>query len=347
MKIAFFGSGEFGLECLTAVENSSHDLVLIVTAPPCPAGRGRKQNPTPVAKWAASNSIPLLETCQINDPEIIAKIADYNPDLILVIAFGQKINAKLVHMPPKGSINVHASLLPKYRGAAPINWAIINGETETGISIITLADKMDAGKIIAQSKTQIAPDETAGSLHDRLAKSAAPLLLETLDKIDSGTAVYIEQHHSKATLAPKLSKSDGNIDFNESAQILERKIRGFWPWPGASANYINKETAKSVRVTFAQAQVVDSNLNKSSNGNRLRGSLRNTSDGNRNEQRNRSTIADSSCTPGTLDENLDIVCSENALKIIKIKPSGSGLMDFKSFINGRNTKPGDSFVKIG
>ena len=153
MRIAFFGSGEFGIECLTAVESSSHDLVLLVTTPPCPAGRGRKLNPTAIAKWARSNSITLLEAWQINAPDTIQQVADCHPDLNLVIACGQKISRRLVDLPPKGSINVHASLLPKYRGAAPINWAIINGEQETGISIITLADKMDAGKIIAQSKT--------------------------------------------------------------------------------------------------------------------------------------------------------------------------------------------------
>jgi methionyl-tRNA formyltransferase len=315
MKIAFFGSGEFGIECLTAVKSSGHNLVLVVTSPPCPAGRGQKLNPTAIAKWARSNSIPLLEAWQINAPDTIQRIADCRPDLNLVIACGQKISRRLVELPPRGSINVHASLLPKYRGAAPINWAIINGEKETGISIITLAEKMDAGKIIAQSKTQIAPDEAADSLHDRLAKLSAPLLLETLDKIDKGTAVYIEQDHSKATLAPKLSKSDGNIDFGEPAQILERKIRGFWPWPGASANYISKETNKSLRVTFARAKVVVA--------------------------QNPSGVA-----PGTLDENLNIICADNALRIIKIKPSGSNLMDFSSFINGRNTKPGDSFAKI-
>ncbi|GAI52035.1 unnamed protein product, partial [marine sediment metagenome] len=130
---------------------------------------------------------------------MIEKIADYKPDLIVVIAFGQKIGNELINLPPKAAINVHASLLPKYRGAAPINWAIINGETKTGISIITLAEKMDAGQILAQSQTNIAPDETAGQLHDRLAQIAAPLLLSTIDRIANNTVTYTEQDHSKAT----------------------------------------------------------------------------------------------------------------------------------------------------
>jgi methionyl-tRNA formyltransferase len=233
----------------------------------------------------------------------------------VVIAFGQKIGGELTSLPPKGAINVHASVLPKYRGAAPINWAIINGETTTGISIITLAEKMDAGQVLSQAETDIRPDETAGQLHDRLGELAAPLLCETIDQIAAGTAVYTEQDHSKATLAPKLKKADGFLDFIESAQTLAQKIRGFWPWPGASANYISKETGKSVRVNIATAQQVE-------------------------------TANPAGLAAGTLDENLNIICGENALKITRIKPAGSPLMDFKAFANGRQTQSGDLFTKV-
>lgn len=243
------------------------------------------------------------------------KIVDYKPDLIVVIAFGQKISNELINLPPKAAINVHASLLPKYRGAAPINWAIINGETKTGISIITLAEKMDAGQILAQSQTDIEPNETAGRLHDRLAQIAAPLLLSTIGQIANNTVTYTEQDHSKATLAPKLKKSDGFIDFAEPAQVLERKIRGFWPWPGTSATYLSKKTSKSTRITIAMAEAVGA-----SNSTGL--------------------------SVGTLDENLNVICGIDALKIKKIKPAGSPLMDFKSFTNGRQTQPGDLFIKI-
>jgi methionyl-tRNA formyltransferase len=315
MNITFLGSGEFGIECLNALAKSNHSLRFIVTQPPNPAGRGRKPSPTPVAQWANTHSIPFIETDNVNTPDNLAKINEHQPDLSVVIAFGQKIGDELINLPPKGAINVHASLLPKYRGAAPINWAIINGETETGISIITLAQRMDAGSILAQSKTNIDPDETAGSLHDKLAQLAAPLLLQTLDQITEGKAVYTEQDHSKATLAPKLKKSDGYIDFSEPAEVLEKKIRGFWPWPGASANYLSTKTGKSTRVTIAIMQVVE-------------------------------TSNPSNLSVGTLDENLNIICGTNSLKIKKIKPAGSPLMDFKDFTNGRQTKPGDSFIKI-
>jgi methionyl-tRNA formyltransferase len=314
MKIVYLGSGQFGLQCLDALSRSNHAIRFIVTQPPHPAGRGRKPTPTPVAHWASTNSVPFIETDNANSPQIIDKIAAYKPDVILVIAFGQKIGPELIGLPPKGAINVHASLLPKYRGAAPINWAIINGETVTGISIIALAEKMDAGQILAQSQTGIAADETAGQLHDRLAQIAAPILLKTLDQIAAGAVLYTEQDHSRATLAPKLKKNDGFLDFAEPAETLARKIRGFWPWPGASANYVSKQTGKSARVTIAMAQQVEA--------------------------------SDADLAPGTLDEHLNVVCGASALKIAKIKPAGSPLMSFKAFVNGRQTRPGDMFIRI-
>ena len=314
MKLVYLGSGEFGVDCLDALIISKHDLRFIVTQPPNPAGRGRKPHPTPVARWADMHSIPFIEIDDVNTDEIVEKIAGYEPDLIVVIAFGQKIGNELVNLPPKGSINVHSSLLPKYRGAAPINWAIIHGETATGISIITLSEKMDAGQILAQLQTDIAADETAGQLHDRLAKMAAPLLLKTIGQITDGTAVYIEQDHAKTTLAPKLKKSDGFLDFAQPADALARKIRGFWPWPGASANYVSQKTGKSVRVTIAAAEVV--------------------------------TLREPSLSPGTFDADLNVICGSGALQIKKIKPAGSALMNFKDFANGRQTQPGDFFLKI-
>ncbi len=316
MNIVYLGSGGFGVECLNALSGSGHELRLIVTQPPNPAGRGRKPNPTPVACWASAHRVPFVETDSVNAPDLIEKIAGHGPDLIVVIAFGQKIGNEMVNLPPKGAINVHASLLPKYRGAAPINWAIINGETQTGVSIITLAEKMDAGKILAQDRIDIGPSETAGQLHDRLAQIAAPLLLQTIDQIASGTAVYAEQDHSKATLARKLKKTDGFIDFDEPAEVLARKIRGLWPWPGASADYVSKKACKSVRVTIAGAEVIES--------------------------------SNSAGLPaGTFDKNLNVICGQNALKITRIKPAGSALMDFKAFTNGRQTRPGDRLMKIG
>ncbi len=315
MKIVFLGSGEFGIPCLDALRKSPCELATVVTQRPQPAGRGRKIQPTAVSLWTKSQNLPCIETDDVNSPQTIEKIAAYEPDLAVIIAFGQKIGNRLIKLPPRGTINVHASLLPKYRGAAPINWAIINGDTQTGITIFSLVEKMDAGPVCAQARTEILPDETSEQLHNKLANLAAPLLLQTIGKIADGSIVYTEQDHSKATLARKLKKTDGLIDFGEPAEVLRRKILGLWPWPGACADYVSKKTGKCQQVAFAAANAV-----KTSNPARIQ--------------------------PGTLDENLNVICGQDALQITKIKPSGSNLMDFKDFVNGRKTCPGDLFMKI-
>ncbi len=315
MNIVYLGSGEFGLPCLDALQASRHNLALVVTQPASPAGRGRKLCPTPVAHWAEMHAVPFLESDNINAPEMLRQIADRRPDVIVVIACGQKIGRELVEMPTKLAINVHSSLLPKFRGAAPINWAILRGESETGVSIITLADRMDAGEILAQARTTIGARETAGELHDRLARLAAPLLLETLDKIESDTVTFIRQNEFEATKAPKLKKSDGFLDFSEPAFVLADKIRGLWPWPGASANFVSAETQKATRVALALAEVIWGPIPPG-------------------------------VVPGTFDDDLNVVCGDGKLAILKIKPAGKGLMDFKAFINGWRVRPGDRLMKI-
>jgi methionyl-tRNA formyltransferase len=324
MNLVFLGSGEFGLACLDVLAQSRHNVPLVVTQPPHAAGRGRKPRPTSVAQWASEHAIAYLEAEDVNGPEVIDKIGQVEPDLIVVIAFGQKIGRRVMDVPTSGAINVHASLLPRYRGAAPINWAIINGEKETGISVIILSEKMDAGHILAQQRTQILPDETAGELHDRLAEMAAPLLIETIDQIEAGTATYREQDHSRATLAPKLKKTDGYVDFSEPAEILARKIRGFWPWPGAAAMYVSHKSQKSLRVTLARARVVRIPNSKSQISN------------SRSEP----------LPPGTLDENLCVICGCDALRIEELKPAGGRLMKFADFVNGWHVQPGDFFRRI-
>lgn len=315
MKIVYLGSGEFGIECLNSLNASRHTLELVLTHSPHRAGRGRKFKPTAVGRWARENSIPCVETDDVNEPAVVKEISEIKPDLIIVIAFGQKIGNELIHLPKQGALNVHSSLLPKYRGAAPINWAIINGESKTGISIITLSEKMDAGDILAQTETEIAPDETAGELHDKLSQLAPPLLFDTIEKIERKEAVYTPQNESEATLAPKLKKSDGFLDFAEPAKAIRRKILGFWPWPGASAVYHSKKTEKGLKVTIATAEVVESD--------------------------NENLFP---C--GSFDEDLNIICGEEALRIKKIKPAGSELMSFKDFVNGRHIETGDSLDTI-
>jgi len=315
MKIVYLGSGEFGIESLNSLLRSQNSLELVVTQPPHRAGRGRKSRPTAVARWAAEHSVAFIEPENVNLPEVTEQISSFKADLVVVAAFGQRIGNEIIAMPPKGIINAHASLVPKYRGAAPVNWAIINGDSETGVSIITVVEKIDAGDILAQVRTEIDEDETAGQLHDRLGILAGALLLEIIDSIAGGTATYTKQDDSQATLAPKLKKFDGFLDFSDSAENLRNRIRGLWPWPGASAVYTSKKMGKQQHVTIAMAQVI--------------------------ERDNPSNLA-----VGTLDENLDVICGENALRITRIKPAGSSVMDFKSFVNGRQSSSGDVLTQI-
>ncbi len=195
MKITFLGSGAFGLPCLNAIQQSKHELVCVITQPAHGAGRGRKLTPTPVSQWAASQGIECLEMANVNTPEAMSRIASSTPDLLVVIAFGQKIGQSLIESAPHQAINVHASVLPELRGAAPINWAILKGHTHSGVSIITLADRIDAGDVLASAATPIGESETAGVLHDRLAEFSAPVLMDTLDSIEAGTAQFIPQAH--------------------------------------------------------------------------------------------------------------------------------------------------------
>ncbi len=316
MRIFYIGSGRFGLLCLNALRDSKHGIEFILTQPPKAAGRGRRTTQTAVAEWAISNQTPFIETPDASDPSVIKKVRHVNADLILVIAFGQKICDELINLPPKGMINVHGSLLPKYRGAAPINWSIVNGETETGVTIATVTSRWDAGLILAQAKTPIDPDENAEQLSDRLSALAAGLLLETIGKIEDGTAVYTEQDHTRTTRAPKLKKSDGFIDFSLPALTIRNMIRGLWPWPGVSAMYDSKTTGKTCRITIAEAYLV-----QDANPRNL--------------------------PPGTLDENLNVVCGSGALKVTKIKPAGGATMTFEAFVNGYRVAALDRFIKIG
>src|SRR4030042_767178 len=252
MKIVYLGSGEFGIECLDALSFSEHDVRFIVTQPPNPAGRGRKPHPTQVAYWAEMHSIPFIETDDVNASDIVKKIAGYEPDLIVVIAFGQKIGAELANLPPKGSINVHSSLLPKYRGAAPINWAIINGDTKTGLSIIKMEKAMDSGPIILQKEINISQADTAISLEGKLADIAARLLLEAIHSIEKRNYILKPQDDKNITFAPKLKKEDGQINWEKSAIDIFNLIKGVLPWPGAFT-YYNDKLLKIYRSQLARA----------------------------------------------------------------------------------------------
>ena len=251
LRIIFAGSGEFGLPTLDALLASGNQVVQVVTQPDRPAGRGRGLTPTPIGQRAAAAGLPVLKTENINRETLP------DADVMVVIAFGQKIADDVVRRPRLGSVNLHASRLPRYRGAAPINWAILRGETVTGNSVIRLAQRMDAGAVLAQSELCIGDLETAGELHDRLAADGATLVPRVLSQLAGGRAVEVVQDESQATLAPKLSRDDARLDWTRTAAELARRIRGLYPWPGCRVKLCDAEGAEVARVRLVRARACD------------------------------------------------------------------------------------------
>ncbi|MEO6437327.1 MAG: methionyl-tRNA formyltransferase [Tepidisphaeraceae bacterium] len=248
LHVIFAGSGEFGLPTLRALIDAGHEIVQVVTQPNRPAGRGRSLTPTPIAAFALSQNLYLLRTDNLNSESLPPA------DVMVVIAFGQKLAPHVVNHPRLGSVNLHASILPRYRGAAPINWAIIRGETVAGNSVIRLAEKMDAGAVLGQSSLPIGELETAGELHDRLSTAGAPLVLRVIDQLSSGLAVETPQDETQATIAPKLSREASRLDFSRSAAEIARQICGMYPWPGCRVRLIDAEGAETARLTLVRAR---------------------------------------------------------------------------------------------
>jgi methionyl-tRNA formyltransferase len=248
LRILFAGSGEFGLPTLRALLDSPHEVVQVITQPDRPAGRGRGLTPTPVGRLADDAGVPAIRTANINAEPLPGA------DLMVVIAFGQKIAPEKVNHPRLGSVNLHASRLPAYRGAAPINWAIINGDPVTGNSVIRLAQKMDAGAILAQSALMIGEVETAGELHDRLAQDGVALILGVCEALASGTAREIPQDESLSTVAPKLSRESARLDFARPAIELARRVRGLYPWPGCRVRICDAEGTEVARLRLVRSR---------------------------------------------------------------------------------------------
>jgi methionyl-tRNA formyltransferase len=233
MRIVFMGTPEFAVPSLEALLKSEHQVVGIVTQPDRPKGRGQTLTSPPVKIVAQRAGIPLLQPLKIKAPDFLAALAAWKPDLIAVTAFGRILHAPILNLPPMGCVNVHGSLLPKYRGAAPIQWAVINGETETGITTMLMDEGMDTGPVFLQERIPILPEDTAGTLAPRLAELGGRLLVETITQLKAGTLTARPQDQAQATLAPLLKKEDGVIDWRLSAQSLNNRIRGLSPWPGA------------------------------------------------------------------------------------------------------------------
>lgn len=227
------GTPAFAVPSLKALSEGEYPVLCVVTQPDRPKGRRQRRTPPPVKVFAEEIGYPLLQTGSVRTPTVLERIRDLKPDVIVVVAFGALLPKALLEIPPMGAINIHASLLPKYRGPAPIQWAVMNGEEKTGITAMQMDAGLDTGDILARAETPVFGEDTAETLHDRLSEMGAVLLVETLEKKAAGTLTPVPQDHERATYAPMLKKSDGRIDWKAPAEAIERRIRGLTPWPGA------------------------------------------------------------------------------------------------------------------
>lgn len=311
MRIVFAGTPDFAVPTLEALAESDHQLVGVITNPDRPRGRGSDPLPSPVKRAAVERDIPVYQPEEI-DREATEKLEAWAPDAVVVAAYGQILPEWFLEWPDRGCINVHASLLPKYRGAAPIHWAILEGEDETGVTIMEMEPELDTGPILLQEAVEIGALETAESLHDRLANLGARLAVEALDRMERGDVAPTPQDDDAATYASKLSKSDGRIDWSEPAEAVANRIRGLNPWPGAFSEL--PRDGESERLKFHLAEPTDG-------------------DGEPGEV----LEADPS------GDRLVIACGEGAISVLEIQAPGGQKLDAGDFLNGYELERGDQF----
>ena len=251
MKVIFMGTPDFAVGALDAIVEAGHEVALVVTQEDKPKGRGKEIQFTPVKEAAIKHGIEVYQPHRVKHEEAVAKLREYNADVFVVAAYGQILSKELLDMPKYGCVNIHASLLPKYRGAAPIQWSIIDGEKVTGVTTQMMAEGIDTGDILDVIEVEIDKEETGGSLFDKLTVAGSEVILTTLKKLEDGTITRTPQDHSKSTYAKMLDKKLGNIDFGMAAEEIERLIRGLNPWPSAYTMY----KGKTLKVW--KAEVVD------------------------------------------------------------------------------------------
>src|SRR6266581_7358437 len=237
MRIVFIGTGEIGVPTLRALLDSEHEVVAVVTQPDKRVGREQRIEPPPIKKEIARTRIPILQPARIKDQQATEEIRDFAPDVVVVVAYGQILPRDVLEIPRLACLNLHASLLPRWRGAAPIQAVIAAGDRETGMTVMYMDEDLDTGDILLQRKIDISPSETGATLHDQLAQIAPEALLESLRLLAAGNAPRIPQDQALATYAPKLNREAGRLNWNESVEAIERKIRAYNPWPGAFTEF--------------------------------------------------------------------------------------------------------------
>lgn len=252
MKIVFFGTPDFAVPSLHALLKSPHDILCVVTQPDRQSGRGRRLTASPVKREALGVQMPLLQPERVRDPEFIRELQSLRPDMIVLVAYGRILPKEIIHLPPLGCINVHASLLPRYRGAAPISRAIMNGDSVTGISIMQMDEGMDTGPVFTQEEIAIDPDDTTGTLSERLAEKGAACLVWTIEEIRAGN-LTAQPQSGAVSYAPEMKKSDGLIQWSKSSDEIINFIRAMTPWPGAYS-FLQGERIRIIRAAPAEGR---------------------------------------------------------------------------------------------
>lgn len=308
MRIIFMGTPDFSVGTLEALVEAGHEVCLVVTQPDKPKGRGKEMQYTPVKEAALKYGIEVYQPRRIREAECVEKLRQYNADIMIVIAFGQIIPKEILEMVPYGCVNVHASLLPKYRGAAPIQWSIIDGEAVTGVTTMQMDEGLDTGDMLLKTEVPITAEETGESLHDKLAKAGAALCVETLAKLQEGSIVPEKQGESPTAYAKMLDKKLGNIDWTKSAVEIERLVRGLNSWPSAYT-YWNKKVVK-----IWKASVTDENSNEQ---------------------------------VGTVvkveKDGFYVQTGNGLLKVLELQIPGKKRMDAGAFLRGYTIEPGEVF----
>ena len=308
MKVVYMGTPDFAVDTLQAIVDAGHEVALVVTQPDKAKGRGKKLCYTPVKEKAMECHLEVAQPEKVREESFVERLKAIAPDVIVVVAFGQILPESILNIPKYGCINVHASLLPAYRGAAPIQWAVIDGLAETGVTTMYMEKGLDTGDIICQSRIPLAADETGGSLFDKLAKEGASLLVRTLKMLEDGTATRTKQDDSRSSYAKMLSKDMGCLDFSKDAVILERLIRGLNPWPSAYTAI----QGKTLKIYTAEV------------------------------------VAEEECTtgaaPGTViavdKKSFTVRCGNGALRIYNLQLEGKKRMDTSAFLLGYKVENG-------
>ena len=317
MRIIFMGTPEFAVPVLESLINSRHEVVAVVTQPDRPKGRGKNMQFSPVKECALAHNIPVMQPVNVSVLEVIDELRAYEPELIVVVAFGQFVTKKIREMPKYGCINVHASLLPKYRGAGPIQWAVINGEKESGVTTMYMCREIDKGDMLLKDTVTLDPKETGDSLHDKLSMMGGPLLLKTIDQLEDGSAVRIPQCEEESTYAPKLEKTMGNIDWTMDADRIERLVRGLNSWPGTFTK-IHGKTVKIWDCDVVRQETLTENQ--------------------------------AAATPGTVivseKDKLIVKAGNGALSLRMLQPEGKKNMTVDAYLRGYPIAQGELFTQV-